>query len=156
MITLLLFLLFYVKVKFTETTENDNSNAGNISRCVQGQTLHNEELYNLCSSQNIIRFIKSRRLGWAEHVARTERREKCTSFWWESPKERDNSEDWGVDGRMGSDWILGTLDGVWRGFSWLSVGTSSEILWMRWWTLRFWRQRLNYLVCYCTITRMQV
>jgi hypothetical protein len=30
-----------------------------------------------------------------------ERREKCTRFWWESPKERDHSEDRGVDGRMG-------------------------------------------------------
>jgi hypothetical protein len=31
--------------------------------------LHNEELYALCSSPNIIRMIKSRRLKWAEHVA---------------------------------------------------------------------------------------
>jgi hypothetical protein len=27
-----------------------------------------------------------------------ERKEKCTGFWWESPKERDHSEDRGVDG----------------------------------------------------------
>jgi hypothetical protein len=27
-----------------------------------------------------------------------ERREKCTRFWWESPKETDHSEDRGVDG----------------------------------------------------------
>jgi hypothetical protein len=33
--------------------------------------LHNEELYALCSSPNIIRMIKSRRLRWAGHVART-------------------------------------------------------------------------------------
>jgi hypothetical protein len=32
--------------------------------------LHNEELHNLYSSQNIIRMIKSRRVGWAGHVAR--------------------------------------------------------------------------------------
>jgi hypothetical protein len=38
-----------------------------------------------------------------------ERREKCTRFWWESQKERDRSEDQGVDGRMGSEWILGRL-----------------------------------------------
>jgi hypothetical protein len=30
-----------------------------------------------------------------------ERREKCTRFWWESPKERDHWEDQGVDGKMG-------------------------------------------------------
>jgi hypothetical protein len=32
--------------------------------------LHNEELYSLYSSPNIIRVIKSRRLRWAGHVAR--------------------------------------------------------------------------------------
>jgi hypothetical protein len=32
--------------------------------------LHNEELYALYSSPNIIRVIKSRRLKWARHVAR--------------------------------------------------------------------------------------
>jgi hypothetical protein len=32
--------------------------------------LHNEELYILYSSANIIRQIKSRRMRWAGHVAR--------------------------------------------------------------------------------------
>jgi hypothetical protein len=32
--------------------------------------LHNEELHNLCSSPDIIRMIKSRRMRWAGHVAR--------------------------------------------------------------------------------------
>jgi hypothetical protein len=32
--------------------------------------LHNEELHNLYSSPSIIRIIKSRRMRWAEHVAR--------------------------------------------------------------------------------------
>jgi hypothetical protein len=32
--------------------------------------LHNEELYGLCSSPNIIRVIKSRRMRWAMHLAR--------------------------------------------------------------------------------------
>jgi hypothetical protein len=36
-----------------------------------------------------------------------ERREKCTRFWWESPKERDHPEDQGVGGKMGSERILG-------------------------------------------------
>jgi hypothetical protein len=35
-----------------------------------------------------------------------EKREKCTRFWWESPKERDHLEDQGVGGKMGSEWIL--------------------------------------------------
>jgi hypothetical protein len=33
--------------------------------------LHNEELHDLYSSPNIIRVIKSRRMRWAGHVART-------------------------------------------------------------------------------------
>jgi hypothetical protein len=32
--------------------------------------LHNEELYNLVSSPNIIRVIKPRTVRWAGHVAR--------------------------------------------------------------------------------------
>jgi hypothetical protein len=36
--------------------------------------LHNEELRDLYSSPNIIRMIKSRRMGWAGHVARMGRR----------------------------------------------------------------------------------
>jgi hypothetical protein len=32
--------------------------------------LHNEELHKLYTSPNIIRMIKSRRMGWAGHVAR--------------------------------------------------------------------------------------
>jgi hypothetical protein len=52
-------------------------------------------------------------MRWAGYVARMERREKCTRFWWESPKERDHSEDQGVGWRMGSEWILGDwLGGV--------------------------------------------
>jgi hypothetical protein len=29
-----------------------------------------------------------------------------TGFWWESQTERDDLEDRGVDGRMGSEWTL--------------------------------------------------
>jgi hypothetical protein len=32
--------------------------------------LHNDELHSLCSSPNIVRVIKSRRMRWAGHVAR--------------------------------------------------------------------------------------
>jgi hypothetical protein len=40
-----------------------------------------------------------------------ESREKCTRFWRESLKERDHFEDQGVNGRMGSEWILRRLAG---------------------------------------------
>jgi hypothetical protein len=40
--------------------------------------MHNEELHILFSSPNIIRQIKSRRMRWAGHVARTgEERNVC-------------------------------------------------------------------------------
>jgi hypothetical protein len=43
--------------------------------------LHNEELYALYSSRNIIRVIKSRRLRWAGHVAcMNERRRAYGAF----------------------------------------------------------------------------
>jgi hypothetical protein len=46
----------------------------------EGMKLHNEELHNLYSSPDIIRQTKSRQMRWAGHVARMERREKCTRF----------------------------------------------------------------------------
>jgi hypothetical protein len=42
--------------------------------------LHNGELHNLYSSPDIIRQIKSRRMGWAGHVARIGEGETCTGF----------------------------------------------------------------------------
>jgi hypothetical protein len=40
--------------------------------------LHNEELYNLYSSPNIIRMTRSRRMRWAGHVSRMgEKRNAC-------------------------------------------------------------------------------
>ena len=44
--------------------------------------LHNEKLYNLYCSPNIVQVIKSRRMTWAGHVARIEEREVYTGFWW--------------------------------------------------------------------------
>jgi hypothetical protein len=42
--------------------------------------LHNEELHDLYSSQNIERVIKSR-MKWAGHVGRMGRRETYIGFW---------------------------------------------------------------------------
>jgi hypothetical protein len=43
--------------------------------------LHNEKLNDLYSSPNIIRVIKSRRMGWAGHVAHMGEKEVHTGFW---------------------------------------------------------------------------
>jgi hypothetical protein len=57
-----------------------------------------------------------------------ERREKCTRFWWESPKKKDHSEDRGVDWKMESEFILQRLArGLWIGFDWLRIGTGGEL-----------------------------
>jgi hypothetical protein len=52
-----------------------------------------------------------------------ERREKCTRFWWQSPKERDHLEDQGVDGKMRSEWILGRLAG---GVDWIRLAQDRD------------------------------
>jgi len=49
-------------------------------------------------SPNIVRVIKCR--IWAGHVALWEREEVYTGFWWGNLRERDLSEDLGVDGRI--------------------------------------------------------
>jgi hypothetical protein len=69
------------------------------------------ELYNLYSSPDIIRQIKSRRMRWTGHRARMGEGRNLYMVWWESPKEEDHLKDQGVDGRMGSKWTLGTLVG---------------------------------------------
>jgi hypothetical protein len=50
--------------------------------------LHNEELYALYSSPNIIRVMKSRRLRWAGHVARTEEKRGAYRALVGKPEER--------------------------------------------------------------------
>jgi hypothetical protein len=52
--------------------------------------LHNKELHDLYSSPSIIRIIKSRRMRWADHVARRERRGTLIDYWWDSQRERDH------------------------------------------------------------------
>jgi len=61
---------------------------------------------DLYFSHNTVRVIKSRRMRWAGHVARMEREEVYTGFWWGNLKERDHLEDQGVDGRIILRWIF--------------------------------------------------
>jgi hypothetical protein len=52
-----------------------------------------------------------------------ERGEKCKVFWREHPKERDHSVDEGVNGRMGSEWILRRLAG---GVEWIQLAQNRD------------------------------
>jgi hypothetical protein len=65
--------------------------------------LHNEEIYNLYSFPDIIRQIKSRRVRFVRACGMHGGGEKSVQgFGVKARKERDHSEDQGVDGRMGS------------------------------------------------------
>jgi hypothetical protein len=48
--------------------------------------LHNKDLHDLYSSPSTIRMIKSKRMRWAELVARIGRRETRIVYWWESQR----------------------------------------------------------------------
>jgi hypothetical protein len=69
--------------------------------------LHNDELYSLYSSPNIVRVIKSRRMRWAGHVAGMGRGEVLTGSWLGGLKATDHWEDLGVCGRITLRWTLG-------------------------------------------------
>jgi hypothetical protein len=69
--------------------------------------VHNEELYGLYSSPDIIRVIQSRRFRWAWHVARMGVREEVhRRCWYGSLRERDHLEELSVDVRMILKWTF--------------------------------------------------
>jgi hypothetical protein len=59
----------------------------------------------------IIRQIKSKRVRWAGHVACMGEERNVYRVLVESLEERDHLKDQGVDGRIGSEWILERLAG---------------------------------------------
>jgi hypothetical protein len=91
--------------------------------------LHNEELNDLYCSPNIIWVIKSRRMGWAGHVAHVGRGEVHTEFWWANLRERDHLEDPGLDGRLILKMDIQEVTcGAGTGFLWLRIGTGGKHL----------------------------
>jgi hypothetical protein len=69
--------------------------------------LHIEELHILHSSVNNIRQIKSRRMRWVGHVACMGEEGKMYKVLVGRPEGKRPLGRQGVDGRMGSEWILG-------------------------------------------------
>jgi hypothetical protein len=65
----------------------------------------------IVSCSLVIRQIKSKRMWWAGHVARMGEERNVYKVLMGKPEERDHLEVQGVDGRIGSEWILGTLAG---------------------------------------------
>jgi hypothetical protein len=73
--------------------------------------MHTEELLNLYISPNIIRVIKSRRMGWAGHVSCTGQTRNMYIILIRKPEGRDHLEDLGVDGKIILECILGNRVG---------------------------------------------
>jgi hypothetical protein len=73
--------------------------------------LHNEELYALYFSPDIIPVIKSKRLRWAGHVARMGERKGAYRALVVKPEGWNHLEDPGVDGWILLKWIFAYLDG---------------------------------------------
>ena len=73
--------------------------------------LHNEELHALYSSSDVIGVIKSRRLRWAEHVARMGRGNMHTGLWWGKLRKEDHLEGSDVGGRIIMKMIFDKWDG---------------------------------------------
>jgi hypothetical protein len=76
--------------------------------------LHNEELYALYSSPNVIRDIRLRRLTWGGHVARMGERRYSYRVLVGNREEGDHLKNPGVDGRIIIKWVsrsgLGGID----------------------------------------------
>jgi hypothetical protein len=86
--------------------------------------LHNEKLYGLCSSPNLFRVIKSRRMGWAGHVACTGDERGAYMVLVGRNEGKSHLEVLGVDRRTIIKYIFGKWDGEsWTGLLWLGTGT---------------------------------
>jgi hypothetical protein len=93
------------------------------------RALHTEELNDLYSSPNVVRVIKSRKMRWAEHVARIGGERRVQGFWWGNLRERDHLGDAGVDGKIILRRIFRKWEvELWTGMRWLRTETGGGYL----------------------------
>jgi hypothetical protein len=86
--------------------------------------LHNEELYDLYASSNVVRVIKLRRVRWAVHIARMGEIRNVHSILVGKP-ERKRS----LGRRVILEWILEKyVDVDWK--HWLRIGTTGGFLYI--------------------------
>ena len=92
---------------------------------VKGQwgKLHYEELIDLCSSQNIIRVIKSRRMRWAGHVGRIGDRRGAYRGLGGNLRERGHLKNLNVGGRIILKWTFRKEDG---GMDWIDLAQDTD------------------------------
>jgi len=83
--------------------------------------LHNEELNDLHCSADIIRVIKSRRMRWAGHVARTGERKSAYRVWMGKP---EGNSPFGRPRRGWKDNIKKWNGWTWTGLNWLRMVTA--------------------------------
>jgi hypothetical protein len=94
--------------------------------------LHREELHNLYSSPDIIKTIKSWRMGWARHVTCMWEMRNTYNVLVENPEGGDTRKTCTQIGkyrRIILKWILRKQVGkVWIGFMWLGIETDDGLL----------------------------
>jgi hypothetical protein len=89
--------------------------------------LHFEELYGLYASPNIVRVIKSRRMRWAGHVARTGKRGVYRVLVGK-PERKRHLEDLGIDRKIILKLIFKKRRGGMDSIGLAQIGTGGGIL----------------------------
>jgi len=94
-----------------------------IENRVLRRKLHNKELNDLCSSANIVRVMKSRRMRWAGHVARIG---ECRSVYRDLVRKPEGKRPLGKPRRKWEDNINMNLREVGWGMDWINLAQDRE------------------------------
>jgi len=94
----------------------------------QGTRLHNEELYDLYSSPNNIRMIKSRRMRWVGHVVRMGDRTDAYRVLGRRPEGKRPLGNLGVEGIILKSMFTKYVGEIETGLAWFRIGKGGERL----------------------------